>query len=112
MLNVANSNTRICGGREISIPQHLRNAYLNLCTLQADLELVLLEVLEDTVEQPSKRYTLATVNYRLSNQEPITPLLDSLEALEAHIADNMNDIVQDYLFGFVEEDLQLSNVSA
>lgn len=69
-------------------------------------------MLEDAAEQPRKRYTLVTVSYRLSNQEPITPLLESLEALEAYIATHMNDIIQEYLFGFVEEDLQLSSVPA
>lgn len=112
MLSVTDSNVRIFGGREISIPQHQRNSYANICTLQTDLDLVLLEVLEDAEHQPRKRYTLTTVSYRLSDQEPVTPLLESLEELDLHIAANMNDIIQEYLFGFVEEDLELSQVSA
>lgn len=112
MLNITDSNSRVVGGREISIPGHKQASYFNICSLQTDLNLVLLEVLDDSGEIPQKRYTLTSICYRLSDQTPVTPLLDSLEALDDHIEENMNEIVQGYLFGFVEEDLHLASLSA
>lgn len=111
MLTVTDQDQRILGGREVSIPAHQRNRYAHLYTLQTDLDLILLEVIEGSGDLPRRYFTLATVDYRLTEQEAITPLFDTLKALDQHIEANMKDIVQDYLFGFVEEDVQLAQVS-
>ncbi|GAA5315000.1 MAG: hypothetical protein AseanaTS_02040 [Candidatus Pelagadaptatus aseana] len=106
------NDNHVLGGREITLPTHKRDQYRHINNLQTDLDLVLLEMLDIEEGSPQKRFTLATVNYRLTDQEAVTPIFDCLNSLNAYIAENMHDIIQNYLFGFVEEDMELSKVLA
>jgi hypothetical protein len=106
------NENQVLGGREIAIPTHKRDHYAHINNLQTDLDLVLLEMLDIEDGSPRKRYTLATVNYRLADQEAVTPVFECLESMNAYIAEHVHDIIQNYLFGFVEEDMKLSRVSA
>lgn len=96
----------ILNGRKISFDTD--SQFTHLTRLCSDFDFEVFEVLRIDGDTPIKQVVLVTSDYRSIDNGAITPGFDSIKALEAHVKANMVDILHDYLFGFVEDDIQLS----
>lgn len=59
----------------------------------------------------NKSFILVTRDYRLTPTAAISPSFDQLEQLETYVRLHQVDILHDYLFGFVDEDILSSKAS-
>jgi len=95
------------GSREIQFLDRQESRFPHLMRLSMDFSFRVLERLKmDTDGATIKRYTLVTNDYRRSDEAPITDDFESLQYLNEHVGNNMIEILHDYLFGFVEDDIQ------
>ncbi len=102
----------LLGGREIRFLDRQESNYPHLMRLALDFGFRVLETLQVKKDQPVKSFVVVTDDYRTIDTEAISPTFESLKALDSHIGDNMVDILHDYLFGFVEDDIQLAQAQA
>jgi hypothetical protein len=102
----------LLGGREIRFLDRQESNYPHLMRLALDFGFRVLETLQVKKDQPVKSFVLVTDDYRTIDTEAISPNFESLKALDSHIGDNMVDILHDYLFGFVEDDIHLAQAQA
>ncbi len=102
----------LLGGREIRFLDRQESNYPHLMRLALDFGFRVLETLQVKKDQPVKSFVLVTDDYRTIDTEAISPNFESLKALDSHIGENMVDILHDYLFGFVEDDIQLAQAQA
>ena len=97
--------------REIQFLNRTETNYPNLTRLSLDFGFRVLETLKLGGDQPKRSFVLVTDDYRCSHGDAITPQFDSLKALDNHIADKVVDILHDYLFGFVEDDIEMASAA-
>lgn len=102
----------LLGGREIRFLDRQESNYPHLMRLALDFGFRVLETLQVKKDQPVKSFVLVTDDYRTIDTEAISPNFESLKALDSHIGENMVDILHDYLFGFVEDDIHLAQAQA
>lgn len=104
----SSNNVSILGGREVRFLDRQESNYPHLMRLAMDFGFRVLETLHLKSDQPVKSFVLVTDDYRSRDAEEITPRFASLKELNDHIGENMVDILHDYLFGFVEDDIQMA----
>src|SRR5690625_143457 len=96
----------LLGSREIRILDRQSTNYPTLMRLCLDFEFRVLQLLHDSaVPSEGKSFLVATQDYRTTPTAAITPACASLEELEEYITHHLVDILHDYLFGFVDEDI-------
>lgn len=103
--------TDLLGSREIQFLNREESLFPHLLRLSMDFSFRILEVLNQG-EPPTKHYLLVTDDYRHKALEAITPAFDSLQSLNDYVGQNMVDILHDYLFGFVEDDIRMAGQQA
>lgn len=96
----------ILGNRVIQFLDRQETQFPHLMRLSMDFSFCVLEQLHNNTEQPEHTFTLVTNDYRTTDEAPITPSFDSLMELNEYVGENMVEILHDYLFGFVEDDIQ------
>jgi len=95
------------GSREIQFLDRQESRFPHLMRLSMDFSFHVLERLKvDEAGASFKRYALVTNDYRRTDEAPITGDFESLQYLNEHVGNNMIEILHDYLFGFVEDDIQ------
>lgn len=92
--------------REVQFLNRQESRFPHLLRLSMDFSFQVLEVTSDTARH--KHFVLVTGDYRQIDIEPITPVFSTLSELNEYVGNNMVDILHDYLFGFVEEDIQMA----
>ncbi len=92
--------------REIQFLNRQESRFPHILRLSMDFSFRALEITTKTSFE--KRFVLVTDDYRQVDIEPITPTFSTLGELNEYVGDNMVDILHDYLFGFVEEDIQMA----
>lgn len=92
--------------REVQFLNRQESRFPHLLRLSMDFSFRILEVATKTTF--NKSFVLVTDDYRQVDIEPITPVLSTLSELNEYVGNNMVDILHDYLFGFVEEDIQMA----
>jgi len=102
----------VLGGREIRFLDRQESNYPHLMRLALDFGFRVLETLQVKSDKPVKSFVLVTDDYRSVETEAISPQFRTLKELDSHIGENMVDILHDYLFGFVEDDIQLAQAQA
>ncbi len=92
--------------REVRFLNRQETRFPHLLRLCMDFSFRVLE----TVDQSAlnKRFLLVTDDYRHVDIEAISPFCDSLTELDSYVASNMVDILHDYLFGLVDEDIKMA----
>lgn len=101
----------LLGSREIRFLDRQSTNYPNLMRLCLDFDFCVLQLLHDsTVPAEGKPFVVATQDYRTTPTAAITPACTSLEQLEEYITHHLVDILHDYLFGFVDEDIASSQI--
>lgn len=100
------SPTDFSHSREVQFLNREESRFPHLLRLSLDFSFQVLEVVLTT--EPEKRFVLVTDDYRSTELESITPQFSTLAELNDYVGDNMIDILHDYLFGFVEEDIQMA----
>lgn len=94
------------GSREIQFLDRQESRFPHLMRLSMDFSFHVLErLLTGSDGNPVKAYALVTNDYRRTDDAAITEDFESLQHLNQHVGDNMIEILHDYLFGFVEDDL-------
>lgn len=112
MAVTSRASESVLGGREIRFLDRQQSNYPHLMRLALDFGFRVLETLQVKNEKPSKSFVLVTDDYRTIETEAISPHFRTLKELDAHIGENMVDILHDYLFGFVEDDIQMAQAQA
>ncbi len=103
------SDQALLGSREIRFLDRQESNYPNLMRLCLDFDFVVIQLLHNTrVVAASKSFVLSTKDYRTSPTAAITPGFANLEQLESYVTHHQVDILHDYLFGFVDEDIASS----
>ena len=92
--------------REVQFLNRQESRFPHLLRLSMDFSFRILEVTSNLNYE--KCFVLVTDDYRQVDIEPITPSFSTLRELNEHVGANMVDILHDYLFGFVEEDIQMA----
>lgn len=96
------------GSREVQFLDRQESRFPHLMRLSMDFSFRVLENLKtDTADLPNKSYTLVTDDYRRCDNAAITDDFECLSSLNEHVGTNMVEILHDYLFGFVEDDIQM-----
>lgn len=100
-----NPNT-LLGSREIRFLDRQSTNYPNLMRLCLDFDFCVLQLLHNS-EAPTegKSFVVAAQDYRTAPTAAITPACASLEQLEEYITHHMVDILHDYLFGLMDDDI-------
>jgi len=95
------------GSREIQFLDRQESRFPHLMRLSKDFSFHVLERLKLSEDGANiKHYALVTNDYRRADAAPITDDFESLQNLNEHVGNNMVEILHDYLFGFVEDDIQ------
>ncbi len=92
--------------REVQFLNRQESRFPHLLRLSMDFSFQVLEVAAES--SFGKHFVLVTGDYRQVDIEPITPVFSTLSELNEYVGNNMVDILHDYLFGFVEEDIQMA----
>lgn len=96
----------LLGSREIRFIGREETNFPNLMRMCMDFDFCVLQLLHRTpVPTANKSFVLVTRDYRLTATAAISPPFAQLEQLEAYVRLHQVDILHDYLFGFVEEDI-------
>lgn len=95
------------GSREVQFLNREQSRFPHLLRLSLDFSFRVLEIIQQS-DSPTKSYVLITDDYRQVDIEAISPDFSTLGALNEYVGENMVDILHDYLFGFVEEDIQMA----
>lgn len=98
----------VLASREIQFLNRNETGFPQLMRHCNDFGFKVIEVLVSRtarVDTAEREFVLATDDYRHCKTANISPPLESLQALEAYVKANSTDILHDYLFGFVEEDI-------
>lgn len=98
----------LIGGKELTFLDRQESRFPNLARLCMDFSFRVFETLHLDIGAPSKSVLLVSNDYRSIETGAITPCFKTLNELEEYVESNMIDILHDYLFGFVEDDIQLS----
>lgn len=100
------SPTQLLGSREIRFLDRQTSNYPNLMRLCLDFDFCVVQLLHKTkVPAASKSFVLTTQDYRTTPSAAITPAFANLNQLEDYVTHHQVDILHDYLFGFVDEDI-------
>ncbi|MGD8175945.1 hypothetical protein [Marinimicrobium sp. ARAG 43.8] len=100
------SPDELLGSREIQFIDRQETNYPNLMRLCLDFDFCVLQLLHSTgVPTANTSFILATQDYRLTPTAAISPAFAQLDQLEAYVHLHQVDILHNYLFGFVEEDI-------
>ena len=103
------STDELLGSREIHLIDRQETNYPNLMRLCLDFDFCVLQLLHKTpVPTANKSFVLVTRDYRLTPTAAISPAFAELEQLETYVHLHQVDILHDYLFGFVDEDIATS----
>ncbi len=100
------SPTDFSRSREVQFLNREESRFPHLLRLSLDFSFQVLEVALTT--KTEKHFVLVTDDYRSTELESITPAFSTLADLNEYVGENMIDILHDYLFGFVEEDIQMA----
>tara|TARA_B100000446_G_scaffold75853_1_gene71751 strand:+ start:27774 stop:28100 length:327 start_codon:yes stop_codon:yes gene_type:complete len=100
------SPTDFSRSREVQFLNREESRFPHLQRLSLDFSFQVLEIA--LTSKPEKHFALVTDDYRSTELESITPHFSTLAELNEYVGDNMIDILHDYLFGFVEEDIQMA----
>ncbi len=92
--------------REVQFLNRQESRFPHLLRLSLDFSFQVLEVASSSSQ--GNHFVLVTGDYRQTEIEPITPVFSTLSELNEYVGNNMVDILHDYLFGFVEEDIQMA----
>ncbi|WP_347331470.1 hypothetical protein [Marinimicrobium locisalis] len=110
MLKHPLSAEELMGSREIRLIDRKESNYPNLKQLCTDFDFRVLQLLHKTTEPTvNKPFILVTKDYRLTPTAAISPAFATLEQLETHVHLHQVDILHNYLFGFVDEDILSSS---
>lgn len=92
--------SKILGGREVQLLNNEQSRFAQLTRLTQDFDLHVLEALIEPNSQniKTKCFALVTARYQQADQRALTPSFSSLAALEHHVARNITDILDGYLF--------------
>lgn len=102
----------LLGSREIRFIDRQETNFPNLMRLCMDFDFCVLQLLHRTsVPAANKSFVLVTRDYRLTPTAAISPSFAELEQLETYVRTHQVDILHDYLFGFVDEDIVSSKVA-
>ncbi len=103
------SNQQILGGRPIPFLSNgsRKSRFPSLTRLCSDFQFRVVEVLTGG-QQPAKQFALTTDDYRQQDVTSLVPLQISLNELEDYADENMSDILHDYMFGFIDEELDIA----
>ncbi|MDQ2076498.1 hypothetical protein [Marinimicrobium sp. ABcell2] len=100
------STTALLGSREIRFLDRQTTNYPNLMRLCLDFDFCVIQLLHKTsVPSASKSFVLTTQDYRTTPTAAITPAFANMTQLEDYVTHHQVDILHDYLFGFVDEDI-------
>lgn len=100
------SDDHLLGSREIRFLSREESNYPNLMRLCLDFDFRVLQLLHKTpVPTANKSFVLVTRDYRLTPTAAISPAFAELGQLEQYVHRHQVDILHDYLFGFVDEDI-------
>lgn len=92
--------SKILGGREVELLGQGQSRFAQLARLTQDFDLHVLEaVCESSAPNlVQKSFVLVTARHQQTDQTALTPSFSSLAELEQHVASNITDILDDYLF--------------
>jgi hypothetical protein len=100
------SPTALLGSREIRFLDRQSSNYPSLMRLCLDFDFCVIQLLHETsASSASKSFVLATQDYRTTPTAAITPTFANMAQLEEYVTHHQVDILHDYLFGFVDEDI-------
>lgn len=102
------SSINFAGAREIQFLTREDTRFPNLMRVCADFNFRVLETLSLSDTTPQKSFVLVTDDYRQTDIQAIAPHCSTLKALDAHVEKHMTDILHDYLFGFVDEEMAMA----
>ncbi len=100
------SATDFSRSREVQFLNREESRFPHLLRLSLDFSFQVLEVVPTA--KTEKHFVLVTDDYRSTELESITPPFSTLAELNGYVGENMIDILHNYLFGFVEEDIQMA----
>lgn len=97
----------LLGSREIRFLDRQSTNYPNLTRLCLDFDFRVIQILHDSpTPTESKSFVVVAHDYRTTTPiAAITPACTSLEQLEEYITKHLVDILHDYLFDFVDDDM-------
>lgn len=99
----------LMGSREIRFIDRQETNYPSLMRLCLDFDFCVLQLLHKTpVPTANKSFVLVTRDYRLTPTAAISPAFSQMDQLESYVRLHQVDILHDYLFGFVDEDIASS----
>lgn len=99
----------LLGSREIRFLDRQTSNYPNLMRLCLDFDFCVVQLMHKTkVPAASQSFLLTTKDYRTTASAAITPAFANLAQLENYVTHHQVDILHDYLFGFVDEDIARS----
>ncbi|NIB44278.1 hypothetical protein HBA55_32055 [Pseudomaricurvus alkylphenolicus] len=104
---------QLLGSREIQFLNRQETRHTHLQRLVMDFGFRVLELLQSrhdggSQDEINKRFVLVTDDYRQSKLSAITPEFECLSGLNDHVGNHMTNLLHDYLFGFVDEDISLA----
>lgn len=105
------NNNNLLGGREIKIAEHQKKSYPTITHLNADLDVVVLELVEVDNRQPIHEFVLAGREYRDVDAEALTPGFGTLAKLEEYVAVNTEALLKNYLLGSISRDVSLEQIT-
>ncbi len=104
------SADELLGSREIRFIDRQESNYPNLMRLCMDFDFRVLQLLHKTpIPTANKSFVLVTKDYRLTPTAAISPAFATIEQLESYVHLHQVDILHNYLFGFVDEDIVSSS---
>lgn len=108
MPNQPLNTEELLGSREIRFLDRKESNFPNLMRLCMDFEFCVLQLQhkphgDNTPD--AQAFVLTTHDYRTNDTPAITPICDTLNALEDYVTQHQVDILHDYLFGVPDENL-------
>ncbi|TQV76022.1 hypothetical protein FKG94_15545 [Exilibacterium tricleocarpae] len=100
-------NTDLLGGREIHLLRDQPSVFPNLQQLRSEFDFRILEIRLAGSTEP--QFVLVTGEYRTVPTAALTPAFASLAELDAYAGTSREDIQHEFLFGFVNDDINLAN---
>ena len=101
------ANADLLGGREIHLLQDQPSVFPHLQQLRKDFDFRILEIRLTNSTEP--QFVLVTGEYRTVKTAALTPGFHSLAELDAYAGESREAIKHEYLFGFVNDDINLAN---
>ena len=100
-------NASLLGGREIHLLDDQPSSFPQLQRLRREFDFRILEIRLDGNTTP--HFVLVTGSYRSVPTAALSPAMGSLAQLDTYAGENLERIKSDFLFGFVDEDIDRAN---